>query len=71
VNEPHRDLTDGLTAIHARLAALAEEQQTTATADELRLIRARLRELAAANGDLGDRLGQALGLKQPPPSYSD
>jgi hypothetical protein len=64
VNEPHRDLTDGLTAIHARFVALAEEQQATATVDEVRLIRARLCELAAANAYLGDRLGQALGLKQ-------
>jgi len=55
------ELTDGLTAIHARLAALAEEHRTTAAVEELRLIRGRLRELGGANADLGGSLGQ----KQP------
>jgi hypothetical protein len=45
------DLEGGLTAMHARLAILAAEQPTTTAFEELRLIRARLREVAADRVD--------------------
>lgn len=63
---PHRDTTAEVAAIHARLAALADNPTADGVVEELGQIRARLRELATANDEIGERLGQALGLRQPP-----
>jgi hypothetical protein len=43
------DRTDDLATIHARLAAFAEEQPTTSAVEELRLIRACLRQIEAGH----------------------
>jgi hypothetical protein len=66
VTERDSDVTREVAAIHARLAALAGETSPDAVVEELGQIRARLRELAAANAEIGERLGEALGLRQPP-----
>jgi|tagenome__1003787_1003787.scaffolds.fasta_scaffold20957148_2 hypothetical protein len=55
-------------AIHARLASIFEETPVDDVVEELGRIRARLRELASENAEIGDRLGVSLGLKQPPRS---
>ena len=67
---PDRDTTAEVAAIHARLAELAGNATAEGVVEELGQIRARLRELATANDEIGERLGQALGLRQPPPSSS-
>jgi hypothetical protein len=59
------ELVAELAAIQARLAALADAP-AGATAPELGAIRARLRELAAENEQVGERLAVSLGLRQPP-----
>ena len=53
-------------AIHARLAALARDPGRPGVAEEIGSIRARLRELAETNAEVGDRLSESLGLRQPP-----
>lgn len=53
-------------AIHARLAALARDPGRPGVAEEIGAIRAQLRELAETNAQVGDRLAESLGLRQPP-----
>jgi hypothetical protein len=53
-------------AIHARLAALARDPSRAGVPEEIGSIRAELRELAETNGQVGDRLAESLGLRQPP-----
>ena len=53
-------------AIHARLAALADEPHRDGVAEELGAIRAQLQALATANAEVGDRLAAALGLRSSP-----
>ena len=52
-------------AIHARLAALARDPGRAGVAEEIGSIRAQLRELAETNAQVGDRLAESLGLRQP------
>jgi uncharacterized membrane protein len=52
-------------AIHARLAALARDPGRAGVAAEIGSIRAQLRELAETNAEVGDRLAESLGLRQP------
>jgi hypothetical protein len=58
-------------AIHARLAALASDPGDDGVAAELGSIRAQLRELAEANEQVGDRLAESLGLRQPAADADD
>ena len=53
-------------AIHARLAALARDPGRPGVAEEIGAIRAQLRDLAETNAQVGDRLAESLGLRQPP-----
>ena len=60
------DVATEVAAIHARLAALAADPAGENVAAELGSIRAQLKVLAAANTEVGDRLAESLGLRQPP-----
>ena len=62
---------DDVAAIHARLAALASRPPDASVAQELGAIRAQLRELAAANDEVGERLAVSLGLRVPRESVDD
>jgi len=55
-----------IAAIHARLAALKSQPVTepSSVAQELGLIRAQLHVLAQSNEEVGQRLGEMLGLRQ-------
>jgi hypothetical protein len=66
MSNSNADVTGEVAAIHARLAALADQPTADAVVEELGQIRARLRELAAENAEIGERLGEVLGLRQPP-----
>ena len=55
-----------ISAIHARLASILDRPPAVDVVEELGRIRARLRELAAEHDELGDPLGDSLGLALPP-----
>jgi hypothetical protein len=59
-----RDVAPELEAIRARLAELAADPPAEGVAEEIGLIRAQLRVLALANEEVGERLGESLGLRQ-------
>jgi hypothetical protein len=60
------DVAQEIQAIRMRLGKLADDPQGPGVAEELGAIRAELRTLAIANAEVGDRLGESLGLRQPP-----
>jgi hypothetical protein len=60
------DIAAEVAAIHARLAGLAADPDREGVAAELGSIRAQLKTLAATNSEVGDRLAESLGLRQPP-----
>ena len=61
-----------IAAISDRLAAIASEpfSDRSDVAVELGQLRARLRELAESNDEVGQRLGESLGLRRPPRPFS-
>lgn len=59
-------ISQDLEQIKNRLAALASSPPGPGIAEELGAIRAQLRLLAEANDEVGDRLGEILGLRVPP-----
>jgi hypothetical protein len=58
-------VADEIASIHARLATIFEQPPADDVVEELGRIRARLRELALENAEIGDRLGDSLGVERP------
>jgi len=67
-NPPHDlRLVSEVAEIRRRLAALASDPEAPGVAEELGSIRANLRSLAESNEEIGERLGELLGLRNPLP----
>lgn len=63
-NPPHDSrLLSEVVDIQRRLAALASDPAAPGVAEELGAIRANLRALAESNDEIGERLGELLGLR--------
>jgi hypothetical protein len=59
------DVANEIQAIRKRLGELGADAHREGVAQELGAIRAHLRLLASANSEVGQRLGESLGLRQP------
>jgi hypothetical protein len=67
-SNPHdARLVSEVAEIRRRLAALASDPEGPGVAEELGAIRANLRALAESNDEIGERLGELLGLRNPLP----
>jgi len=68
-SNPHdTQLVSEVAEIRRRLAALASDPEAPGVAEELGAIRASLRSLAESNEEIGERLGELLGLRNPLPA---